>query len=81
MRHLDERTMANLEVTLEDACRHFPNGGDHTLRKQVARKLLASAKRGKANLAFLSRIARDAAAAAAKRHPLAHVHARRWKTD
>jgi len=60
MRRFDDRTMANLDVALEAACRSLPNGGDHALRKRIAQRLLASVHRGKATLGVLSRIARAA---------------------
>jgi len=45
MTRLDERTRARMDVALEDACREFPHGGDHELRKRVAQKLLLSARK------------------------------------
>ncbi|MEY9418030.1 hypothetical protein ABIF69_004472 [Bradyrhizobium japonicum] len=44
MTELDDRTMANLDFVLEEVCRSLPHGGDHELRKQIAEKLLQSAK-------------------------------------
>ena len=46
MKQLDDRTIAHLEMVLDEVCRCLPHGGDHKLRKQVARKLLDSALRG-----------------------------------
>jgi hypothetical protein len=40
MNDLDDRTAANLNVVLEDACRVLPHGVDHSFRKKIARKLL-----------------------------------------
>ena len=60
MKHFDDRTMANLDVALEAACRSLPNGGDHALRKKVAQRLIASVRRGEATLGVLSKIARTA---------------------
>jgi len=60
MKRFDDRTMANLDVALEAACRSLPNGGDHALRKRIAQKLMASVRGGKATLGVLSRIARAA---------------------
>jgi hypothetical protein len=60
MTKLDERTMANLDVALEEACREFPHGGDHLLRKRVAQKLLQSARKGNTSLSGLSTVARTA---------------------
>jgi hypothetical protein len=50
MTKLDDRTIANMDVALEQACRIFPHGGDHELRRHVAEKLKASARKG--NTAF-----------------------------
>lgn len=33
-----DRTTANLEVVLEEACRHLRDGGDHETRKHIAKK-------------------------------------------
>ncbi|WP_426435605.1 hypothetical protein [Bradyrhizobium genosp. P] len=61
MKTLDERTSANLNVVLDDACRTLPNsGGDHESRKFVAGKLLRAARRGKRTLGALQVVARDA---------------------
>jgi hypothetical protein len=45
MKRLDDRTIT-LETVLDEVCHCLPHGGDHKLRKQVARKLLDSALRG-----------------------------------
>jgi hypothetical protein len=60
MKHLDDRTAANLDVVLEDACKSLPHGGDHNLRKRVALKLLAAARKGQTTLASLKRVAQSA---------------------
>jgi hypothetical protein len=60
MKKADERTTANMEVALEQACRRLPHGGDHDTRKRVARKLLDSARRGDTTLGALSTAARKA---------------------
>jgi hypothetical protein len=36
MTQLDDRTMANLDVVLEEVCRSLPHRGDHGLRKTIA---------------------------------------------
>jgi hypothetical protein len=64
MTRLDERTRARMDVALEDACREFPHGGDHELRKRVAQKLLLSARKG--NTTLLSVVARRALIEATK---------------
>jgi hypothetical protein len=46
MTKLDDRTIANMDLALEQACRIFPYGGDHELRRYVAEKLKASARKG-----------------------------------
>jgi hypothetical protein len=52
MTELDERTAANMNVTLENACRVLPNsGGDHETRKYIAKKLFQAANKGKGRLA------------------------------
>jgi hypothetical protein len=66
MRQLDERTMARLEMVLEEVCRSMPHGGDHKLRKRVARKLLDSALQGNTALGGLRDVARSAFADATK---------------
>lgn len=58
MAKLDERSIANMEVVLEDVFKAHPHGGDHESRKHVARKLLQVAKRGHATLRYLSRTVR-----------------------
>jgi hypothetical protein len=69
MKHLDERTAANLEVALEDACRSLPHGGEHSFRKRIAQKLLSAARQGNTTLGRLTSVARDAANAAMNRRP------------
>jgi hypothetical protein len=60
MAKLDERTIANMEVALEKACRRFPNGGDHERRKYVANKLMLSARSGNNTLGGLDVVAHKA---------------------
>ncbi|WP_247511570.1 hypothetical protein [Bradyrhizobium sp. 157] len=60
MAKLDDRTMANMEVALEKACRRFPNGGDHESRKYIARKLMQSAEEGNTTLGGLDVVAHRA---------------------
>jgi hypothetical protein len=54
------RTMANMEVVLEDACRRLPNGGDHETRRHVAERLAEAAERGETTLGELESVARRA---------------------
>ena len=67
MADLNERTKANMDVALEEACRSLPHGGDHALRKKVAERLLRSAQDGKTTLGELSAVARTALAELTKR--------------
>jgi hypothetical protein len=60
MKQLDDRTKANLDVVLEEACRDLPNGGDHGFRKVIAQKLLNSARKGNTTLSGLTAVARRA---------------------
>jgi hypothetical protein len=69
MKHFDDRTVAYLDVVLEDACRQLPHGGKHSFRKRVARKLLSAARRGNTTLSSLTGIARVAANEAIRRRP------------
>jgi hypothetical protein len=57
MKNLDDRTMANLDVALEEACRNLPHGG---MRKRVAQKLLSTARKGNTTLSGLSAVAQNA---------------------
>jgi hypothetical protein len=67
MTKLDDRTIANMDVALERACRVFPNGGDHERRKYVAQKLTLSARKGNNTLGGLSAVANAAVEELAKR--------------
>jgi hypothetical protein len=57
MSKLDERTAANMDVVLEEACRIFPHGGDHEQRRRVAQKLMLSARKGNTTLGGLTAVA------------------------
>jgi len=61
MTQLDDRTLANLDVVLED-CRSLPHGGDHKVRKQIAERLLDTAIKGNRSLAGLTEVAKAALA-------------------
>ena len=67
MNQLSDRTMANLDVVLEETCRALPHGGDHELRKKIAQKLLESAEAGNTTLTGLTDIARLALAEETKK--------------
>jgi hypothetical protein len=69
MPKLDDRTIANIEVALNDAFRAYPHGGDHETRKHVARRLLQSAHSGNTTLGGLETVAKAALTGIAKRKP------------
>jgi hypothetical protein len=46
MTKIEERTIANMDVVLEEVCRCLLHGGDPRSRKYVAKKLMQSAKKG-----------------------------------
>ena len=54
---LDNRTIANMDFALEQACHIFPHGGDHERRRYVAQKLKLSARKGNTTLDGLSTVA------------------------
>jgi hypothetical protein len=58
MQKSQDRTYANLEVILEETCKEFPHGGDHSMRKKIARKLLQSVQQGNRTFSDLSAVAR-----------------------
>jgi hypothetical protein len=60
MAQVDERTIANMNVVLDEAFASVPHGGDHESRKRVAKRLLQSAKNGNATLDGLRAVAREA---------------------
>jgi hypothetical protein len=61
MTKLDGRTIADMEIVLENVCRGLPNsGGDHATRKYVARKLIQAAKKGNTTLGGLESVGRRA---------------------
>ena len=60
MTGLDDRTKANMDVVLDEACRALPHGGDHAIRKRVAQKLMQSARNGNTTLGGLALVAHSA---------------------
>jgi hypothetical protein len=74
MKALDDCTMAHLEMVLDDACRSLPHGGDHAIRKKVARRLLCGARKGIMTVDSLAIIARDALDQATKRSEAGRPH-------
>ena len=67
MTKIGERTTANLEVVLEEACRHFHNGGDHETRKHIAKKLMQASRKGNVTLDELRGLASHALAELSRR--------------
>jgi hypothetical protein len=57
MIHVDDRTAANLDVVLEEACRGLKHGGDHETRKKIAMKLIQAARKGNTTLGGLKAVA------------------------
>jgi hypothetical protein len=57
MTKIDERTAANMDVALEEVCRHLPHGGDHETRKHIAQRLMQAAKEGNVSLEGLRAVA------------------------
>jgi hypothetical protein len=66
MTKISER-IANLEIVLEETCRHFRNGGDHETRKHIARKLMQAARKGTVTLDELRGVAGHALAELSRR--------------
>ena len=60
MTKFDERTVANMEVALEEAFAGMIHGGDHESRKHVAKRLIQGARRGSVTLEALRAVAREA---------------------
>ena len=51
---VDERTLANMEIVLEDVCKGLSAiGGDHVSRKFIAQQLIEAAKHGNYTLGGL----------------------------
>lgn len=57
MAKVDERTIANMDVLLEEVFGDVPHGGDHESRKHVVKKLIQSAKKGNVTLDGLRAVA------------------------
>lgn len=58
---LDRRTMANMQLALDRACKGLPEGKKHSARQLIVAKLLESARRGDTSLTALTRAAKSAA--------------------
>ncbi len=57
----DARTLANMEVALESACKRLDAGEQHLARKQIASRILDCAQNGGRTLGELTRAAMEAA--------------------
>lgn len=58
----DSRTLANMEVALERACKVLADGGDlHDVRRHIATKILQCAESGDTTLGGLTEAGRAAA--------------------
>jgi len=67
MKRAEERAIANMDVVLEEVCRVLPHGGDHEIRKHIAKKLLQAAKNGDVTLEKLRPVASRALAELSRR--------------
>jgi hypothetical protein len=64
----DPRTLANMEVALERACKVLPTGGEeHSVRRKIASKILKYAESGDKTLGGLTDAGRAAARAIVRR--------------
>ena len=63
--NFDSRTMANMVVALDRICDENPRGGQHQLRKKVAREIIKSARAGNTTLGELEAAGRRALASVA----------------
>jgi len=60
MDEFDHRTMANMDLVLEEVCRQMKHGGDHESRKFVAERLIECARDGRTDLTDLNAAAQHA---------------------
>ena len=60
MDEFDHRTMAHMDIVLEESCRELRHGGDHESRKFVAERLMACARDGHATQDQLRAAAHEA---------------------
>jgi hypothetical protein len=58
----DRRTMATMELALERACRRWPYGGKHKLRRRIAQSIIRCVQRGDTSLDVLTEAGEYAAA-------------------
>jgi len=60
MSEFDDRTLANMDVVLEEVCRELLHGGDHESRKFIAGLLMEAARAGQTTLGGLTAVGRGA---------------------
>jgi hypothetical protein len=58
----DTRTLANMEIALDQACANLPEGQKHRIRRHVAARIARCASMGQRTLAALSQAGQTAAA-------------------
>jgi len=56
----DGRTLASMDVVLDQICSELPHGGDHESRKFIAEQLMQAARGGKTALGELTYVGRRA---------------------
>lgn len=64
----DSRTLANMEVALERACKTLPSGEEHAARRHIARKILNCARKGNVTLKALTEAGQIAASELSPTH-------------
>jgi hypothetical protein len=70
MIEFDSRTIAHMDMVLEDTCRILEHGGDHESRKYVAERLMQCARGGHTAIADLNAAAREALSEISKRNAI-----------
>jgi hypothetical protein len=60
MAKIDDQTILIMDMVLEEVFKGVPHGGDHESRKDVANKLIQSARKGNVALDGLRAVGRDA---------------------
>ena len=64
----DSRTLADMEVALEHACRALSSGEEHDARRHIASKILRCARRGNVSLKALTEAGQIAASELSPTH-------------
>jgi hypothetical protein len=62
MSEFDDRTLANMDVVLDEICSELPNGGDHESRRFIAEQLMKAARGDRNTLGDLTYVGRRALA-------------------